>query len=106
MSKKSGNITINIIHTGLMKISLKVSLTLPNLAFLRLTWSTTNAEGGGGAIEGGGGGKDVYLNNFIIYHHFVQCPPKTARKDHYLWLSDSVFFSNNHYFWLLEISKF
>ena len=44
------------------------------------------------AIEGGGGGKDVYLNNFIIYHHFVQCPPKTARKDHYLWLSDSFFF--------------
>ena len=87
-----------------MKISLKVSLTLPNLAFLRLTWSTTNAEGGV-AIEGGVGGKDVYLNNFIIYHHFVQCPQKTARKDHYLWLSDS-FFSNNHYFWLLEISKF
>ena len=59
---------------------------------------------GGAAIEGGGGGKDVYSNNFIIYHHFVQCPPKIARNDHYLWLSDS-FFSNNRYFWLLEISK-
>ena len=33
---------------------------------------------GGAAIEEGGGGKDVYLNNFIIYHHFVQCPPKLA----------------------------
>ena len=47
---------------------------------------------GGAAIEGGGGGKDVYSNNFIIYHHFVQCPPKIARNDHYLWLSDSFFF--------------
>ena len=57
------------------------------------------------AIEEGGGGKDVYLNNFIIYHHFVLCPAKMARNDHYLCLSDS-FFSNNHYFWSLEISKF
>ena len=49
--------------------------------------------------------KDVYLDNFIIYHHFVQCPPKIARNDHYLWLTDS-FFSNNQYFWPLEFSKF
>ena len=36
--------------------------------------------------------KDVYLDNFIIYHHFLQCPPKIARNDHYLWLTDSFFF--------------
>ena len=42
-----GNVQIIFKRKILMKISLKASLTYPNLTFLKLTWSTINAEGVG-----------------------------------------------------------